>query len=288
LTTSSRATGGATVKSPAQSWDNRDLPVYFSRIPQSSSRTATRFIPSATATENSPSRNGTSDPHKGSNVGAIAGGTVGGIVGLFLILSLVLYCLYRRKKAKKRRSVRVELDGNNVPQMLNAESKSEPSPGMQSVTPTRTTQSHSPVDLSTAPPNATMPGSHPGSPAHLSPTFPYDSHTPQGQYFVPVVHTPQGQYVQHLYPPQSAQPPMPPQAYPYNPAEHELHQQHFPPPPASQPAPTPSNYSGSTSPPSQTQTPAYLYPQPLAVSRRAGSETSATRGPVQGRFTEED
>lgn len=284
-----RSTGGATVRSPAQDWNNRDLPVYFSRVAQYSTRTPTRSIPSAKTTgSNSPS-NGTSSSHK--NVGAIVGGAVGGVVALILVLLLGLYCLHRHRKTKKRRSVRVELDGNNVPHMLSAESKSEPSPGMQSVTPTRTTQSYNQAETGfrTASLNATVPASYSDSPiAYPPPVSPYDARSPQGQYFVPVAQTPQGRYMQPSYPPQPVQPFMSQQAYPYNPAEHALHQQHFPPPPVSQPAPPPSSSSGSVSPPSQTRTPANLYPQPLSVARRTGSETSATRGPAQGRFFEQD
>lgn len=89
-----RPTGGATATKPAN-WDSADLGVYFTRVPTFTARAATRTIPSSTA---NPSNTGTS---KKSHVGAIAGGVVGGLVGLIIILSLILFCLHRRKKALK-------------------------------------------------------------------------------------------------------------------------------------------------------------------------------------------
>ncbi|KAJ4358023.1 uncharacterized protein N0V89_002602 [Didymosphaeria variabile] len=87
-------TGGATMTKPS-SWDNGDLSVYFGRQASFSARSATRVVPSGTAT---PSDTGKS---KKTDVGAIAGGVVGGLAGLILILLLVLFCLRRRKKALK-------------------------------------------------------------------------------------------------------------------------------------------------------------------------------------------
>ncbi|KAF2085940.1 hypothetical protein K490DRAFT_74814 [Saccharata proteae CBS 121410] len=79
------STGGATVKSPA-SWDNRDLPVYFTRIPSYSARAATRSIPTTTSTSTS-----SSSKKSSTDVGAIAGGAVGGVLGLAAILLLVWF-----------------------------------------------------------------------------------------------------------------------------------------------------------------------------------------------------
>ncbi|OAG07150.1 uncharacterized protein CC84DRAFT_1204726 [Paraphaeosphaeria sporulosa] len=87
-------TGGATLTKPSK-WDNGDLSVYFGRQATFSARSATRIVPSGTAL---PSETGSS---KKTNVGAIAGGVVGGLAALILILSLILFCLHRRKKSLK-------------------------------------------------------------------------------------------------------------------------------------------------------------------------------------------
>ncbi|KAF2636065.1 hypothetical protein P280DRAFT_493390 [Massarina eburnea CBS 473.64] len=89
-------TGNATVSAPG-TWDNKDLQVYFTRVPTFSARAATREVPTGTA---NPSSSGS--PEK-TNIGAIAGGAVGGLVGLIAILSLVLLCLHRRKKGVKQK-----------------------------------------------------------------------------------------------------------------------------------------------------------------------------------------
>jgi hypothetical protein len=82
------------VRVPA-SWDYNDVKVYYGLTPPSfSSRAATRYL-GATA---SPSP--TSHAEK-KNIRAIAGGVVGGLLGIIALLCLVLFCLHRRKKAKK-------------------------------------------------------------------------------------------------------------------------------------------------------------------------------------------
>ncbi|KAF2271331.1 uncharacterized protein EI97DRAFT_437964 [Westerdykella ornata] len=87
-------TGDATVTKPP-SWDHIDLAVYFTRVPSFSARTATRVLPTATA---SPSRG------RKVSVGAIVGSAVGGLVALIAILLLILFCLHRRhRKAKKQK-----------------------------------------------------------------------------------------------------------------------------------------------------------------------------------------
>ncbi|KAF2872482.1 hypothetical protein BDV95DRAFT_385660 [Massariosphaeria phaeospora] len=89
-------TGGATIKTPT-TWDNPDLSVYFTRVPTFSARAATR----TTIGSALPPLIG--NPSK-TNVGAIAGGVVGGLVALIAILSLILFCLHRRKKDRKSKS----------------------------------------------------------------------------------------------------------------------------------------------------------------------------------------
>lgn len=92
-----RPTGGATVTAPA-TWDHNDLKVYYkASSPSFPSRAATRALP-AIATASA----GDATVVKKKNIGAIAGGTIGGLVGLIAILSLILLCLHRRKKALKQ------------------------------------------------------------------------------------------------------------------------------------------------------------------------------------------
>ncbi|KAH7377909.1 hypothetical protein DE146DRAFT_682658 [Phaeosphaeria sp. MPI-PUGE-AT-0046c] len=99
-------TGGAQVTAPS-TWDNNDVKVYYQIKLTSVTRMATRILPAtgSPTSERSP---------KKTNVGAIAGGTVGGLAVLIVILGLVLFCLHRRKKAKKT-------GGQNVPSAPPAE-----------------------------------------------------------------------------------------------------------------------------------------------------------------------
>jgi hypothetical protein len=90
-----RPTGGATASKP-DTWDNNDLAVYFDRSPSFTSvRAATRTISTGTLKPTS-----TGSPSK-TNVKAIAGGVVGGLAALIALLSLILFCLHRKKKARK-------------------------------------------------------------------------------------------------------------------------------------------------------------------------------------------
>jgi hypothetical protein len=68
--------------------------VYYGLTPTFPSRAATRYL-RATA---SPSPSSLASKK---NIGAIAGGTVGGLLVLIAILCTILFCLHRRKKAKK-------------------------------------------------------------------------------------------------------------------------------------------------------------------------------------------
>ncbi|KAF1991092.1 hypothetical protein K402DRAFT_323651, partial [Aulographum hederae CBS 113979] len=76
--------GGATQIRP-QSWDNRDLPVYFSRVPTFPARTPTRAIPGPTSTS-------TGTPEESSNIAAIAGGAAGGGAALLIVLGVLIWC----------------------------------------------------------------------------------------------------------------------------------------------------------------------------------------------------
>lgn len=100
-----RPTGGATLSEPS-AWDHPDLSVYFTRVPTFTARASTRSIPTSTSTPS-----GGSGISKKAKIGAIAGGVLGGLAVLIAVLSLILFCLHRRKKSKKE-----------------AREKSEPSP----------------------------------------------------------------------------------------------------------------------------------------------------------------
>ncbi|KAF2847935.1 hypothetical protein T440DRAFT_455188 [Plenodomus tracheiphilus IPT5] len=93
--------GGATVTAPS-TWGHPDLATYYTLKPSFSVRTATRLVPSATSSSQ-PSGS------KSSNIAAIAGGTVGGLLGAIAILSLILFCLHRRKKAMRKEAAEEQL-----------------------------------------------------------------------------------------------------------------------------------------------------------------------------------
>ncbi len=93
-----RTDGKATVRAPKNGWQARDLQVYFSASYPSSSRSATRPIPSASSTSSSlPSP----PASKKTNTGAIAGGVVGGVAVLAGVVFLAWFCLRRRRKQKQ-------------------------------------------------------------------------------------------------------------------------------------------------------------------------------------------
>jgi hypothetical protein len=88
--------GGATLVKPLNNWDNRDLPVYFSRVPNPITRTSTRYIPAAT---------GDINPHNElsgrKRAGVIAGAVLGALVILAILLSLVLFLLHLKKTQRR-------------------------------------------------------------------------------------------------------------------------------------------------------------------------------------------
>lgn len=231
---------------------------------------------------------------------------MGGGVGLILLLCFMLCCLHRIKKKRKagRRSPSAgpaELPANSVTRIgfPPMEQKFAHSPVVHSGTPTYSPlQGSSPVGA----------GRVPSSP-YQTPISPYAQQKyPQDQYFAPHPSSPPppaGPYPQQYPQPPSPsqhqqvypQPPSPGHQQqlhpPYDPSQHALHQQHFPPPASQpQPTPTPSNYSEASYPPTQSNTPAHFYPQPLNVPSRSvsgGTGASEMRNlkPTQGRFIEE-
>ncbi|KAF2100652.1 hypothetical protein NA57DRAFT_36448, partial [Rhizodiscina lignyota] len=78
--------GGATVIRP-QTWDNRDLSVYFSRQAKFAARSPTRAIPTA----------GSNKGGSSNHTGAIVGGTVGGVVGVCIIIAFLVWFLRCRR-----------------------------------------------------------------------------------------------------------------------------------------------------------------------------------------------
>lgn len=76
---------------PLGGWAERDLEVQFSRAYTPSTREPTRAIPKPTNDSDS----------SGSNKAVVIGGAVGGAVGALILVGLVAFCVfYRRKKAK--------------------------------------------------------------------------------------------------------------------------------------------------------------------------------------------
>lgn len=321
--------------------------MYFSRQAKFPDRTATRAIPTST----SPPRSGSGG---GSNhTGAIVGGAVGGGVGLILILGLLVCCCLRRRRPKEpketpRQNSIHELPGQRYSIAEADTNPTKPSPGsvftdpmygagastgMPSISPTQSSQHQllPPGEYSNhAPPTNQHPvflaplPEHQISPA--SPQFyqpqPQSSYSPQQQHH----YSPASQHSPHtpnfvLPDPNLSHPYPQPGPQPYDPNQHLLHQQHFPPPqgshtetlstfprsawsqstrtygstdPSSAHSPiSPGGYSEPSYPPSQTQTPAQFYPQPRQVSaqegeggvRRLGSGASASSARWKGRLS---
>ncbi|KAF2424874.1 hypothetical protein EJ08DRAFT_723414 [Tothia fuscella] len=88
--------GGAKVIEPQQSWNNRDLLTYFSRVAGTTSRTPTRAIPSATGTSHHDS--GLTGRRK---IGLIAGAVLGGLLLLAVVLGIILCLLHRKQKQRR-------------------------------------------------------------------------------------------------------------------------------------------------------------------------------------------
>lgn len=90
--------GAATVTAPA-TWDNRDLPVYFTRTASNAARTPTRVV---STTASKVTNTATSDPSASSSpvlsTGAIAGIAVGGAAVIVFIAVGCFLCLRRRKR----------------------------------------------------------------------------------------------------------------------------------------------------------------------------------------------
>lgn len=302
-----RATGGATVIKP-NSWDNRDLPVYFTRTPSYAERTATRSIPASYTSTSTSKSSG-----KSTNTGAIAGGVVGGVVALIAIVGLITFCLFRRRKRNAGKSEKapidpIELPTNEQASELGGNERYRDYPAGAKPSSPRS-EEYSPIFGAGHSPVATV-----------SPQTPYTPGGPQGyppQYMVPVTPMSPNNQQQYYYPagppgavptamfnppsgPPYMPPPPPPNAQPYDPSQDALHNQHFPKPPSpTQPmsfahfqqqhrfgaSGTPSDYGTSSSnspeeyefqPPTTSNTPAHFYPQPLQVASAVAGRQAST------------
>jgi hypothetical protein len=285
-------------------WDNPDLSVYFTRVPSFTARSATRSISNATAT---PSE--TSGSSSKSNVGAIAGGVVGGLVGLIAILSLILFCLHRRKKAKKNKDGKQELISPPPVEL----GTSPPRHEMESPGATKYINMHQPDNSAhpafsgnsvhsrspSDPHSQTSPYS-PSAAPYPSPTygtefFPVQANYQQNPYpGPPYSDTPESSYNNHV--PQPS-PPLTQQGYSYvspiSPAQPTQHPQqiYYPPPPdhskrshpstsdrVDSPEGTHSQHSDGMQtplPPSTSNTPAHFYAQPAPLRPHQGEFNQA-------------
>ncbi|KAF2840717.1 hypothetical protein M501DRAFT_1014715 [Patellaria atrata CBS 101060] len=289
--------GGATLKGPAE-WSHRDLPVYFSRIPSFSARSPTRTIPTSTASPTPTSR-----PDK-TNIGAIAGGTIGGIISLILLLTLLWLCIKRRKtkQSKQHSSIPIELPATTRTPKLIMEPKST-TPTNHSTSPSTSPHINTPINYTSASLDAHNPQMygdrqqyfHPSQPppTRLQPPVPVPGpYPPRTQHHHPSPDSPPyahqhrlspetPQY--HSFPPPSQQTHPPHQTLyptPYDPANHTLHRQHFPPPPppntslpraqtarggtVGSEGDWESVYSDETEQTTR-RTPAHFYPRPLRI-----------------------
>ncbi|KAF2794341.1 hypothetical protein K505DRAFT_28250 [Melanomma pulvis-pyrius CBS 109.77] len=272
-------TGGATATKPSN-WDNGDLSVYFTRIPSFTSiRAATRTIPTGTLKPSS-----TASPDK-LNVKAIAGGVVGGLAVLIAILSLMLFCLHRHKKARKNAAEK----GTGPPPPVELAATS-PIHEMSSPGSTKYMSMHSQPDMNGHPAFSGGASMHSRSVSneHRTPTSPYppqayhsSSPTSPAPFPSPYASEPPHSNYQHnAY-----------QSYSDNPSAYDPHNtpyddpSAYPPPNAphhqrqySYPTPTsPNNPSFQHSPPQQHQQQVY-YPPPPERSQASFSDRRSAEG----------
>jgi hypothetical protein len=267
--------GGATNKAPKAGFDGADLSVYFTRVyTAATTRTATRSIPTTTATS-------TSKPvqKKKSSSGAIIGGAVGGgVVVLLIIGALVWCCLGRRNRNNPHQPVPQQgIPSQQQHYHQNAYAVYPNTPPVQLAT-----NEHAPIaELQGAEVGAAglghkswgsvSPGekapqysyfphgsSHPSSPSQSPPPahspIPATYFPPPGAPNVPPVYYQQPQGYAQPHPQQYPSPASPPQQQYYQPPGHA--QQYSPPSQVSYPTPT------STQSPNQGFTPSPLTPIP--------------------------
>ncbi|KAJ4361584.1 hypothetical protein N0V95_001745 [Ascochyta clinopodiicola] len=144
--------GNAASTKPMLGWDNIDLAKYLGTTATVQSRTATRPIPSTSATDHSPSPPLT----KKTNVGAIAGGAVGGAVVFTLIVALVFFCLRSRRRSKAVR------EQSQLPEVLETPNAGNPDAPQKSVA-THEVQGGTPHSSMPQPPTYSFQGSPPPS-----------------------------------------------------------------------------------------------------------------------------
>ena len=293
-----RPTGGATAKQPA-TWDNNDLAVYFTRTASFTKvRAATRIIPTGTL---APSIGATP---KNTNVGAIAGGVIGGLAVLGIILSLILLCLYRRKKARKNKGAKGIVSLSPVELAATSPVHEMSSPGS-----TKYISMTQQPDMNSHPIYSGSASIHSRSLSneHRTPTSPYTSQayhstSPISPAPIPSPYSTDHSYSNHqhhnTYQDYPNNPPYNPQQMPYddpltypptnaphqptypNPTSSTLQQSlpyqkqvYYPPPPerthplgfSSRKSLEEIQHRGGTEPPSTTNTPAQFYAQPAPL-----------------------
>lgn len=317
-----RPDGGATQIKPQSDWDNRDLPVYFSRVPTFASRTATRYIPTATSTPTG-TTNSTSSHH--SSTAAIAGGAAGGGVGLLLLIALIWCCLRRRRKTKKGVEsapsppetlqkppekivpLRVELPANPPHELPSPDEPRSQMKGAyshaQDVTRSHSQESYGSSQQPTSPfaaHNASVPPTP--APSYPSPVTLYGGYSQQGHYSAhsppPASAFPTGAYHHDGSQIHYGQSPSPNNAHfpqrdqQYDASQQAYYTQHFPPPMSEQhtnPSATNTSYSDRTnSPPTATSTPAHFYPHPLNLPQNSAGGSMGRTTPVRGKFMEQE
>ncbi|KAH0556047.1 hypothetical protein GP486_006013 [Trichoglossum hirsutum] len=107
------ASGGATKAAPDLGWNNRDLPIYFTRQATFTARTPTRYIPTSTSSP-TPTATPSPAPKERSKTPVIAGAAVGGTIGLVATVTLLFCCLKRYRENRPERREPAEL-ANNQP-----------------------------------------------------------------------------------------------------------------------------------------------------------------------------
>jgi hypothetical protein len=111
-----RSSGGANVIRPSQ-WDNRDLPVFFSRLGRFPTLTPTRHIPSPTGGTH---KHGSTNKRR---AGTIAGATISSIVFVILTAAIAFFFIRRRthhhnqEEPESKRVSRVELPSSTTPEL---------------------------------------------------------------------------------------------------------------------------------------------------------------------------
>lgn len=171
---------------PLAGWADADLQVYFTRTYSATSRTPTRYIPSATATPVPPPATSSAATTHHSEAGPIAGGVVGGVAFLGIVTAIVWLCLRRRR----RRQPRTESEPQQSGPMTELPSPGSPAPQHKRDVSGSTVATVSPMGHSPPPPPFNA--SHWSQPNQAAqPAQPFYQPPPQAQQFYPPPPPPQ-------------------------------------------------------------------------------------------------